>query len=397
MVDRSRGVSSRSSTDTRIVSLRDRNNNLSEKSEGEWSEEEGEEEISSRYARRLAIVSELCDLGLQPLENEQQTAFGARERAKLVRLPPAEGFELMFDKVLLEAKGKRGTKRAKTEPKLPLEVGKLPARNKPNTNTIEAEGQPWLVAASQHNTSLTSAPAFNFQGMPKVILDQERMRILECSAREEFSLASCNTWFLKASRNGLEGLQNRLIEVSQKETIQPEDWLELWQKVENIQELVDATGIGTKKMAENAVSDIGAMLLLRRDSWLKKLVDTRIITKQDMWDLRLANLNEKSLFNQADLERVHEKAQKCESETMTKKIWDNIVREKKDAPSQSFRGGPPGQRGRGFGSTSNRGSSAFRSIRGRGFRGRGGRGGRTNTFKSEQSSFAPAARGTSGK
>ena len=401
VVPRDRGYSKSSrvsSTVTRVS--KDSNNNTTDyldRSEGELSEEDEDSGSSSRYARRLALVNEYCELGLQPKESEQVTAFGSRESARLVRLPPAEGFGIMFDKVMIEAKGKKGSKRAKNEAKLPLEVGKFPARNKPNINAIEPEGQPWLVNSSQTNTSLSSSQAFNFQGNPKVVMDQERLRIWECSAREEFSLASCNTWFLKASRIGLDKAQESLEGLKKKKKLTDDDWAELWQKMENVQELIDAAGIGAKKMAENAVSDIGSMLLMRRDAWLKKLVESRVITKQDMWDLRLADLNEKLLFNQEDLERIHDKAQKRESETMTKKIWDNIVREKKDGPSQSFRGGPPGQRGRGFAGSSNRGGQPARFNRGRGGRGRGGRGGRPNPFKTEQSTFPPAGQSSGGK
>ena len=78
--------------DTRVVISRDKNNNQDDsyRSEGEWSEED--KEVSSRYAKRLNIVNEWCELGLQPLHSEEQTAFGAREKTELVRLPPAEEY-----------------------------------------------------------------------------------------------------------------------------------------------------------------------------------------------------------------------------------------------------------------------------------------------------------------
>ena len=126
-------------------------------------------------------------------------------------------------------------------------------------------------------------------------------------------------------------------------------------------------------------------------------MDARTITKQDMWDLRLASLNEKSLFNQEDLDRINEKGQKRDSDSVTKIALENFLRDKKEKNFQSFRGGPPGFRGRGFSGTSGRGSAPTRAGRGRGFRGRGGRGGRQNPFKPDQSSFTPQPQGSGGK
>ena len=149
-----------------------------------------------------------------------------------------------------------------------------------------------------------------------------------------------------------------------------------------MQGLIDAAGIGTKKIAENAVSDIGGLLLSRRDAWLKHLVEKKIITKQDAWDLRMADINESTLFNQESVEKINDSSQKRESDTISKRLLEGVLEKHKGrGGKQSFRGGPSGfssgsvpfsGRGRG-------GPPPF--GRGRGSRGRGGRRGSFSTNK----------------
>ena len=382
----------RSRTDSfRSDSRYDRNNNESDFSDRTEQDSEDTEKVGSRYAHRLSLVNYFCDLDIHQGVSVEHTTFGARDTTPLVKLPPAEGFVPMFHNIMEEIKGKRGSKRARTDPKLPLDIGKFPARNKPNLHTIDSEGQPWLVTAAQHNSSLTSLQAFHFSSIPKVVVEQERVRTWESSAREEFSLASYNTWFLKASREGIDSVQSGLVDLAKKKNIVKKDLGKLWKKLEDVQELVDAAGIGAKRIAENSISDLGSMVLARRDSWLKRLWDSKVISKQDMWDLRTADVNEKSLFDQSELERIHEKAVKRESENLTKKIFD-IAREKKEGGKQPFRGGPPGQQSGPFPGSAKRGGAAKfgrgRGNRGRG--GRGGRGGRPNPFSKESSSSQSA-------
>ena len=116
------------------------------------------EDVSTVYAKRLLLVNSVCGLELQPQDWEERTAFGAKEQVSLVHLPPAEGFQQMLEKYLDETKGARGSKRAKFEPKMPLEVGRFPVRTKPNPRAILVEGQPWLNAACQPKISFNFFP-----------------------------------------------------------------------------------------------------------------------------------------------------------------------------------------------------------------------------------------------
>ena len=364
--------------DSRVVVNRDSYESDSEDEEMT----EGDLERNSRFAKRLLLVRDICKLDIPEQEEEEQTTFDTKDTLTPIKLPPAEGFKNLLNGYMKEARGAKGSKRAKKDSKLPLEVGRLVSRNRPNVSAVESHGQPWLMAASPHNSCLTSNQAFKFNAVPKVVLDQERLKIWESSAREEFSLASYNTWFLKAARDGLQAIkQNKLVELSQKDKIEEADWDQLWKELSSMQGLIDAAGIGTKKIADNAVSDIGGFLLTRRDAWLKSLVEDKVITKQDAWDLRMADINEPTLFNQESVERIHDSSQKRKSDTISISLLENVMRDKQKGRGgkQSFRGGPSGfnsgsfpNPGRGRG-----GPSTF--GRGRGSRGRGGRG-KSNSF-----------------
>ena len=84
--------------------------NDSEKTEYDFSEGEDVEALTTLYAKRLLLVDSICDLGLQPVEVEEQTAFGARERVNMVHLPAAEGFPRMLHSYMEEVKGAKGSK-----------------------------------------------------------------------------------------------------------------------------------------------------------------------------------------------------------------------------------------------------------------------------------------------
>ena len=330
-------------------------------------------ELNTNYAKRLMLVNGICGLGLEPIQERQKTAFGSRHQVNMIHLPGAEGFSDMLTDYMKEVKGEKGRK-SKAELKLPMDLGKFPSRAKPNPKAIEMADSPWLPTASKVNTSLVSTQVFNFPVVPKVLLDQDKIRTWESSAREELSLASNNTWFLKATRMAIQGVQDKLWELSKKK-LEKKDWDDLWESLDKIQGLVDTAGIGTKKIAENAVSDIGSMLLVRRDCWLKKLLENKVITKQDSWDLRHTDINHPALFDQGELDKISDKSQKRESDTISKRLLENVMKEKQERGNQSFRGGPPGQSSRGGSNASKRGGSAPGFGRGRGSsRGRGGRG-----------------------
>ena len=356
--------------------------------DSEWSEKEDDFEINTQYSRRLMMVNQICDLSLEPRHSEEETAFGSKEVVTgRVRLPPAEGFCRMFDHYLAEVKGERGTKRNRSEPRLPLEVGQVPMRNKPSAKAIEIEGQPWPNVACIANSTLLSD--FSFKTAPRASLEQDRLRKWEASAREELSLSSYNTWFLKASRVSIEDIQDQLVKKGEKldkDNEKEKEFLgSIWRQLENVRELVDSAGIGTKKVAENTVSDIDCLILARRDSWLKKLLEEKSITKQELWDLRHTDLNERALFSQIDLDIIHEKSQKRVSDTLTKRMLENLASKQSNrGAKQSFRGGPSGRGSGSFSGTNRGGAGSFGSGRSRG-RGRGGRGRRPNPFDADQS------------
>ena len=160
--------------------------------------------------------------------------------------------------------------------------------------------------------------------------------------------------------------------------------------------LTEAAGVGTKKLAENLVSDIGSLLLLRRDAYLKNMVDNKAISKQEAWDLRHSDFNEGSLFNQEVLDRVHDSSQKRESDTISKRLLENVMEKQAwRGAKQPFRGGPSGRGS--FSGAGQRGGSASKSGRGRGFRGRGRGGKNVNPFKQDLKKNTTSTQSSAGK
>ena len=358
--------------------LSDIYNRHSDRSAGETDLEDDQEDqrTVSNYARRLANLDAVLELNLKPSSPKPQTAFGSYEQTPKLNLPAAEGFSDIMQDYMKEVKAEEGSKRAGSNLHLPLDLARVPARHKPNMAAYRLAGDEWRTSACNYNSSLTSASAFKVPTVPKVSIEQERVRQWESSAREELTIASYSTWFLKGAREGLRILQQKYLDMSNQEGngFSEEEWRTLWKATENIAEFVDSAGKGVKSIAENSISDIGSMLLTRRDAWLGKLTDNKAISKQEMWDLRTADMNSPSLFDQGKLEEIHSNASKRENENLQKNLLTGMWNKKSNQQKQSFQSRPPGR-----GSTSNAGSTQGRNqppVFGRG--GRGGRGGQNS-------------------
>ena len=354
-------------------------------SEGEVISEEdtGEDPVGYSYAQRLLLLHKVLGMGVNPQEEKVGTVFGSKKKNPRLRLPPSQGFTEMFDSYLSEVKGSEGSRRAKSNPRLPLDVNKVPPRHRPNIKAYELDGDAWRRQAGRHNTSL-NCTTLGFNSIPQANIPYERLMDLESSAREELSISSYNTWFLQAAQQNLRNLQERLVDLKNSEvpvTPKKEDWDMLWNEIEDVTEFIDSAGIGTKAIAENAVSDIGSCVLTRRDVWLNPLVKQEKITKQDMWELRGSNLNDSNLFDQGILERVIEKAEKTRAEKLQRKLvygcFDKVKQDSKESRQGSHRR-PYESHGSFRGSSQNTGWSAGGYSRGgnRGQRGRRNRGNR---------------------
>ena len=340
--------------------------------ESDIEESMGQRELGN-YAKRLANLDELLELNLKPASPKTKTAFGSYDQTPKLNLPAAEGFTDIMQDFMKEVKAEEGSKRAGANMHLPLDLARVPARHKPNMAAYRLAGNEWRTSACSYNSSLSSSSAFKIQSVPKAIVDQDRLRQWESSAREELTIASYSTWFLKGAREGLKLLQQKFVDMSHQEEngFSEEEWRTLWKATDNVNEFIDSAGKGVKSIAENSISDIGSMLLTRRDAWLGKLTDNKAITKQEMWDLRTTDLNEPVLFSQERLEHIHSKAEKRENENLQKNIWTGMFNKSKPQQKQNFQSRPPGR-----GNPSNPGTSQSRNpapVFGRG--GRGGRGG----------------------
>ena len=375
----SKGASSRHSSSSRHRSpFRDISDNYNRLSNGSaeesgLEEEQEDQKTISNYARRLANLDGVLDLNLRPCSPKPRTAFGSYEQTPKLNLPAAEGFSEIMQDFMKEVKAEEGSKRAGSNLHLPLDLARVPARHKPNMTAYRLAGNEWRTSACNYNSSLTSSAAFKVPTVPKVTVEQERVRQWESSAREELTIASYSTWFLKGAREGLRILQQKYLDMSHQEGngFEEEQWRVLWKATENIAEFVDSAGKGVKSIAENSISDIGSMLLTRRDAWLGKLTDNKAISKQEMWDLRTADLNGPALFDQEKLEEIHASASKRENENLQKNLWTGMLNKKASQQKQSFQSRPPGR-----GNSSNASSTQGRGqapVFGRG--GRGGRGG----------------------
>ena len=199
----------------------------------------------------------------------------------------------------------------------------MPSRNKPKMKAYKLAGEgSWNRVASPHNSSITSSEAFNISSLPKVILDQERVRQWETSAREELTIASYGTWFLQGARQALKDIQQRFIQMGEDDNspLKSERWgpefKDIWKNTENALQFIDSAGISLKDIAESSVTDMGSMVLARRDAWLSKLVSNKSINKQEMFNLRVTDFNAPSLFDQDELDAIHNKAQKRDTDNM---------------------------------------------------------------------------------
>jgi len=345
------------------------------------------EAMNYSYIQRLMLVHNIMGLEIEQEQELVSTDFGSRKKRPKVKLPPALGFPEMFEAYMGEIKAIEGSKRGGKDPKLPLDVLKVPIRTRPNLRAYDIKGG-WRKQASIMNSSLTSATAFEFSSVPKnTAVPSARLSDWESSAREELSVASYNTWFLVAARNALKTLQQKFLDNKNRqssESTTAAEWDSLWNDTEDILDLVDSAGRGTKVIAENAVSDIGSLTLTRRDAWLGPLVEKKKITKQDLWDLRNHDLNSTNLFDESTLERIHVKTEKSLADKLQRRLVYGCIekskqpfKENKQQPQRrpppepqrsSFRGSAQNNSAPAYGS----GRGSFRGgNRGGGFRGRG--------------------------
>jgi len=308
----------------------DNNESTSEKEEGEL-----EETGFYTYKQRLELVDRVLELDIEPEILYPTTDFANKPREKLIKLPPAKGFPAMLDNYLKEVQSGSSSKGLRH----PLEVGKLPARSKAPMRNYEVAGDPWQRTASLHNSSLLSDRNLEFSLAPNVVVPQEKVKEWETSAREEFSIASYTTMFLKSAQKSLlavqEKIHKRSFEMPEAQPVTKTEWGDLWNDVEDGLTCIDSAGRGVRNIAESTVSDIGSLLMTRRDSWLQPL-EKRKIPKEEICNLRHTDLNSSLLFDQVALNQVSEKAEKLKSGRLQDKFYEHMLESSRKDKKESF-------------------------------------------------------------
>ncbi len=91
------------------------------------------EAMNYSYIQRLMLVHNIMGLEIEQEQELVSTDFGSRKMRPKVKLPPALGFPEMFEAYMGEIKAIEGSKRGGKDPKLPLDVLKVPIRLDPTS------------------------------------------------------------------------------------------------------------------------------------------------------------------------------------------------------------------------------------------------------------------------
>jgi hypothetical protein len=179
----------------------------------------------------------------------------------------------------------------------------------------------WKTAPAKHNPSLLDKSLFKFNQPPHAKVDSKTLINWEGTQRESIGIASHSHWFVKASVAGLSDLQDHLHS-------DPPDSFEklqdVWNKVEDMKELLQSAGKGIEDLAKLTVGTCNDLLLVRRDSWLEnfnKSLSTDLLQK-----LRSSDLQQAQLFDEALVQESLVQAEKKQSDQRQNRlisgIWD---------------------------------------------------------------------------
>jgi hypothetical protein len=98
----------------------------------------------------------------------------------------------------------------------------------------------------------------------------------------------------------------------------------LWNKMEDVKELLQSAGKGVEDIARLAVNTSGCMLLARRDAWLETMAKS--LSQDTVLGLRGSDLQGPQLFQEDLVQEAIVKAEKSQSDQRSNKlisgIWD---------------------------------------------------------------------------
>ena len=332
------------------------------------------------YRENLELVQDI--MGLARLEDKIKATFtmGLTKKDMKQKLPVAEDYANMFGELQAEWKAESGSKRAVKKLGIPYDVGAVPQRSQPRMSNYEIEGMTWKATAVPSEIFLLGSSLYKGKDKPLLRLDDKRMSDLESSNREVLNIASYLQWFTKAMDSRLNDIMGKL----QNEPVSFEEWQDIWNDARETQELLGSVVKGHHDIVKNSMSEIGTMILTRRDAWLDRFKEH--LPKEMLLRLRHADPNGDTLFGQPLLQEAMEIAQKKKVEKVQDKIlysqYDGKKGEgKKDFQKRDFRESDQGK---------NEGGSNKGSANTRGYRGGRGRGrGRGQSFERRQRGQKP--------
>jgi hypothetical protein len=263
------------------------------------------EEGRQVYRDRLALVGRALGVTL-PEKEKKSTAFAMSvpemDLAPSSSLPASAGFIQCFEEYIGEVRASEGSKRAKAHPGFPMDVGKFPARFNPKMSFYNIQDCPWKQAPAPADHKLLDSSLYGSKYPPSIRVDQAKVQEWEASNREVVSVASHMDWFVSATVAILDGVKSKL----EEGPVDHEAWQDIWNDASDATDLLTSVGKGLQDIVKCSVSEVGSLLLVRRDSWLEHMKTK--VSKEDIFNLRAGSLNKDTLFGASELVKAQEAA-----------------------------------------------------------------------------------------
>ena len=188
---------------------------------------------------------------------------------------------------------------------------------------------PWKQSLAPVDSKLLESSLYSSKYPPSVRLDQSKVMEWEASSRNIISVSSHMDWFISATVALLDGVKNKLHD----EPSDREAWQDLWNDTSDATDLLTSVGKGLQDIVKSSVSEVGSMVVTRRDSWLEYMKSK--ITKEEVCSLRAGSLNKDTLFGSTELDKVQEVMDQRQASKVHKKILYEKVAPQQQ-PSRSF-------------------------------------------------------------
>jgi hypothetical protein len=304
------------------------------------------------YDERISMVGDILDKQL-PMVRKRTTncvmALGSVETPEYKRLPPSTLFHNRFEDFIMEMAAMEGSARARKGGQ-PLPVGKLPGRQRPKMQYYDIGNCPWNVHSVAVQKSIFGTILEKNSSSVNVSVD--RLKEWETMSRESVSILSHQDHFISAGMKIFE----KLYEMTENdEELEPEM---VWNVARQGICMMHSAALGVQDMVKNNISQVGEMMMTRRDALLEKMKGK--VPPANIEQLRYSALNTPALFDQEAVDKAIEAAGELKSGRVQDQMLRDIGKiskppEKSFAARKPFRDESKAERGRGQGRGRSRG------------------------------------------